>query len=51
MTATFMTLNATLVVELVVFIIVLAVLARFVSSLSDEDEQALRRMLGPDGTG
>jgi F-type H+-transporting ATPase subunit b len=30
MTATFMTLNATLVVELVVFVIVLAVLARFV---------------------
>jgi predicted transcriptional regulator len=28
-----------------------AVLARFVSSLSDEDEQALRRMLGPDGAG
>jgi predicted transcriptional regulator len=26
-----------------------AVLARFVSGLSDEDEQALRRMLGPDG--
>ena len=26
-----------------------AVLARFVSSLSDQDEQALRRMLGPDG--
>src|SRR6201996_1660129 len=25
-----------------------AVLARFVSGLSDEDEQALRRMLGPD---
>jgi predicted transcriptional regulator len=28
-----------------------AVLARFVSGLSDEDEQALRRMLGPDGAG
>jgi predicted transcriptional regulator len=28
-----------------------AVLARFVSGLSDGDEQALRRMLGPDGTG
>jgi predicted transcriptional regulator len=26
-----------------------AVLARFVSGLSDEDERALRRMLGPDG--
>jgi F-type H+-transporting ATPase subunit b len=30
MTATFMSLNATLVVELIVFVIVLAVLARFV---------------------
>ena len=28
-----------------------AVLARFVSSLSDQDEQALRRMLGSDGAG
>jgi predicted transcriptional regulator len=28
-----------------------AVLARFVSSLPDEDEQALRRMLGPDAAG
>ena len=27
-----------------------AVLARFVSSLSDQDEQALRRMLGTEGT-